>query len=106
LAVFLEIILEIDMKKLVTTALILVLTGFQAVTEAQPSKTSPLLDMKAMHDEMQEKVASAKTDAECQQSMVEKHKNAQTLHGQMHGMPWAGAEHQKRMQSMHDQMSH
>jgi hypothetical protein len=114
-------ILEIDMKQLMTTALILLLTGFQAVTVAQPSKASPPADRQAMHDEMQEKMASAKTDAERQQIMADQHKNAQTLHGPMHepmhahmghsarglmkGMPLGDAEHFKRMQSMHEQMN-
>ena len=110
-------ILEIDMKKLMTTALILLLTGFQAVTVAQPSNASPPADRKAMHDEMQERMASAKTDAERQQIMADQHKNAQALHGSMHahmghsargpmkGMPWGDAEHLKRMHSMHEQMS-
>lgn len=109
------------MKKLMTTALILLLTGFQAVTVAQPSNASPPADRKAMHDEMQEKMASAKTDAERQQIMADHHKNALTLYGSMHepmhahmghsvrgplkSMPLGDAEHLKRMQSMHEQMS-
>ena len=108
------------MKKLMTTALILLLTGFQAVTVAQPSKASPPADRQAMHDEMQEKMASAKTDEERQQIMADQHKKAQAHHGPMHaqmhahmghsaggpmkGMPLGDTEHLNRMQCMQEQM--
>ena len=118
------------MKKLIPTALILVLAGFQLVTVAQPAhvhehensaaQSSNSGDMKAMQDEMQKKMASAKTDAERQKIMAEQHKGMPSMHGQMNGqmhaqmgghdhgamkgMPSGDPEMQKRMQSMREQM--
>ncbi len=124
------------MKKLIPTALILALTSFQVVTMAQPAhvhehpaaQESTSAEMKAMREEMQKKMASAKTDAERQQIMTEQRKNMQgkhgqmngqmseQMHGQMHaqagghdhgakkGMPSGDPEMQKRMQSMREQM--
>ena len=120
------------MKKLIPTALILALTSFQVMTMAQPAhvheqpaaQESTSADMKAMREEMQKKMSSAKTDAEREQIMAEQRKNMQAKHGQMSGqmseqmhaqagghnhgakkvMPSGDPEMQKRMQSMREQM--
>jgi hypothetical protein len=102
-------------------ALAVVLTGFQVLTVAQTAQVGPGADMKALHDEMQNKMASAKTDAERQQIMAEQHTKMQAtygqIHGQMHapmghpghggmmGMPWGDASMKKHMSSMPDHMA-
>lgn len=114
------------MKKLIVAALAVVLTGFQMLTVAQTAQVVPGADMKALHDEMQNKMAAAKTDAERQQIMAEQHKKMQATYGQTHGqthgqlhaqmghpghagmmgMPRGDTEMRKRMQSMREQMVH
>ena len=116
------------MKKLISIALIAALSGVQLVSVAQPAhvhehqatQETGAVDMKAMREEMQKKMAAAKTDDERQQLMAEQQKKMQGMqgmHGQMHaqmgshehgsmkGMPDSDAEMQKRMQSMRDQMA-
>ncbi len=81
------------MKKLIPMALILVVAGFQAVTLAQPARVHEhptvqephSVDMKAMREEMQKKMASVKTDEERQQLMADHRKNMQGKHGDMQG---------------------
>lgn len=114
------------MKKMMAAVLAVVLTGFQMLTVAQTAQVVPAADMKALHDEMQNKMASAKTDAERQQIMAEQHKKMQATYGQTHGqthgqlhaqmghpghagmmgMPKGDTEMRKRMQSMREQMVH
>ena len=109
------------MKKLIVAALAVVLTGFQMLTVAQTAQVVPGADMKALHDEMQNKMASAKTDVERQQIMAEQHQKMQATYGQMHGqmhaqmghpghggmmgMPWGDASMKKHMSSMRDHMA-
>ena len=109
------------MKKMMAAVLAVVLTGFQMLTVAQTAQVVPVADMKALHDEMQNKMASAKTDAERQQIMAEQHKKMQAthvqIHGQMHalmghpghggmkGMPWGDASMKNHMSSMRDHMA-
>ena len=116
------------MKKLIPIALIAVLSGVQLVSVAQPAhvhehqatQETGAVDMHAMREDMQKKMAAAKTDAERQQLMAEQHKKMQGMHGThghmhaqkgshdhgaMKGMPGGDADMQKRMQSMRDQMT-
>ena len=96
------------MKKLIPIALIAVLSGVQLVSVAQPAhvhehqatQETGAVDMHAMREDMQKKM-----------------QGMQGMHGQMHaqmgshdhgaikGMLGADADMQKRMQSMHDQMT-
>jgi hypothetical protein len=126
--VCLETLLEIEMKKLIPITLIAVLSGVQLVSVAQPAhvhehqatQETGAVDMHAMREDMQKKMAAAKTGAERQQLMAEQQKKMQGMqgmHGQMHaqmgshdhgamkGMPGGDADMQKRMQSMRDQMT-
>ncbi len=115
------------MKKLIPVALIAVLSGVQLVSVAQTTQghehqvtpQAGAADMNAACEEMHNKMAAAKTDAERDQLMAEQHKKMQGRHAQMHaqmgshghgsehgsrkGMPGASPEMHKRMQSMRDQ---
>lgn len=109
------------MKKMMAAVLAVVLTGFQMLTVAQTAQVVPAADMKALHDEMQNKMVSAKTDAERQQIMAEQHKKMQATHGQMQGqmhalmghpghggmkgMPWGDASMKNHMSFMRDHMA-
>ena len=115
------------MKKYIPVALIALLAGTQIVAIAQPAHDhyqhaaqADAVDMTAMREEMQKKMASAKTDAERQKIMTEQQKKMQGMHDQMHpqmhaqmgghdhghmkNMP-ADADMQKRRQQMQEQMS-
>lgn len=83
------------MKKLIPVALIAALASVQLVSVAQTAhvhdhQATPeagAADMKAMREEMQKKMAAAKTDAERQQLMAEQRTKMQGTpgrHGQMH----------------------
>ena len=108
------------MKKYIPVALIALLAGTQIVAVAGPMHDhAQQADMQATRDEMQKKMASAKTDEERQQLMIEQQKKMQgthgmrgTMHAQMGGhqhgdmkdMPANSAEMQKRRQFMQEQM--
>ena len=113
------------MKQRILISLMAVLSGLQLVSVAQPAhvhehqatQETGTVDMTTMREEMQKKMAAAKTDAERQQLMAEQQKKMQGMHGQMHaqmgshghgamkGMHGADADMQKRMHSMRDQMT-
>ena len=109
------------MKKMMAAVLAVVLSGFQVLTVAQTAQVVPGADMKALHDEMQNKMASAKTDAERQQIMAEQHQKMLATYGQMHGqmhapmghpghggmmgMPWGDASMKNHMPSMRYHMA-
>jgi hypothetical protein len=119
--------LEIEMKKYIPVVLIALLAGVQMVAFAQPvhdhsqhAAQAEGVDMTAVRDEMQKKMASAKTDAERQKIMNEQQQKMQGMHEQMHpqmhsqmgghdhgqmkNMPSDG-DMQKRRQQMQEQMS-
>ncbi len=114
------------MKKYIPVALIALLAGAQIAAVAQPAHDhsqraaqADAVDMTAMREEMQKKMASAKTDAERQKIMTEQQKKMQGMHEQMHpqmhaqmashdhghmkNMPTNG-DMQKRRQQMQEQM--
>ena len=109
------------MKKYIPVALIALLAGTQIAAFAGPMHDHvQQADMQATRDEMQKKMASAKTDEERQQLMTEQQKKMQGTHGMrgnmhaqmgdhQHGdmkdMPANSAEMQKRRQLMQEQMS-
>ena len=116
------------MKQRILISLMAVLSGLQLVSVAQPAhvhehqatQETGAVEMQSMREEMQKRMAAAKTDAERQQLMAEQHKKMQGMHGthgHMHAqkglhdhgamkdMPGADADMQKRKPSMHDQMT-
>ena len=115
------------MKKYIPVALIALLASIQiaAVAQsahghAQHAAQVDAGDMTAVHEEMQKKMSSAKTDAERQKIMSEQQKKMQGMrdqmhpqmhalkgdhdHGHMKNMPTDG-DMQKRRQQMQEQMS-
>ena len=109
------------MKKYIPVALIALLAGTQIVAVADPMHDhAQQADMQATRDEMQKKMASAKTDEERQQLMTEQQKKMQGAngtrghmhvqmdrhkHGDIKDMPANSAEMQKHRQFMQEQMS-
>lgn len=110
------------MKKYIPIALIALLAGIQIAAVAGPMHDhAQPADMQATRDEMQKKMAAAKTDEERQRLISEQQKKMHgtnnDVRGEMHAqmgkygfdnmkdMPTNSEDMQKRRQLMHEQMS-
>ena len=110
------------MKKYIPIALIALFAGTQIAAVAVPMREhAQPADMQATRDEMQKKMAAAKTDEDRQQLMSEQQKKMHgtnhDVRGEMHAqmekygfgymkdMPTNSEDMQKRRQLMQEQMS-